>query len=105
MLVSFMMADHTAGASPQHAVVAREVARHPANGCTLQATSRICRGRRYARYQRESQNRGYKIPLHCVSLIAGVNALWVKQTEQKKIPLPCSRIPLSSAVAEKGQTV
>jgi hypothetical protein len=31
--------------------------------------------------------------------------LTVKQMEQKKIPSPCSRIPLSSAVAERGQTV
>ncbi len=30
-----MMADHTAGTGPQHAVVTREVARNPTDGCTL----------------------------------------------------------------------
>lgn len=35
MLAGLMMADHTAGTSPQHAVVTRDVARHAANGCTL----------------------------------------------------------------------
>jgi hypothetical protein len=91
MLVSFMMANHTAGASPQHAVVAREVARHPADGCTLQATSRVCPRRHYARRQRESQNRRHQNPFHCVSLMARVNHyLDDKQMKQKKIPARAS---------------
>ena len=54
MLIGFVMADNTARACSQHAVVTRDVPRHPANGCTLQAPSRVCRGRRNARHKRES---------------------------------------------------
>lgn len=73
MLAGFMMADHTAGARPQNPVMAREVTRRSTDGRTLEATSRVCGRRHYARRQRKSQNCGHQNPFHRIFLIAGVN--------------------------------
>ena len=86
MLAGFMMAYNTTRAGPQHAVMTGEVARNPTNRCTLQATGRVCPRRHEARRQHQNQTCGQQISFHRVYLVAGVNALWLKQTEQENIP-------------------
>jgi len=102
-----MMADHAARTSSQYAVVTREVARHTTNGRTLQATSRVYRRRRYARDQRESQNRGHQIPFHRISLIAGVNARPPRSNRWYKKRSHCRarESHYYLALADKRQTV
>ena len=41
MLGGFVMADHTTGGSSQHTVMTCHVARHPTDGCALQAAFRV----------------------------------------------------------------